>query len=742
MYDPKKNIRQLYKPGIKSGEKKDLAFVYQRYTDMKQARSASGIEQEWDKWQKQYDGYRDEKALSDWQSNIIVNTTAGVVESQLSEAIDQNYRIKYLPRGPEDKPKATVMNAVSDYTWEVGMADVELYKTTKDALILGTSIAQEYFRKEKRMVQQIMSTKKDGTQKFKDVEINDFDNVYFEHIRLQDIWFDEYAKGITGTFAAKDCVRRIIMDIDDFQNFFKGPIWDKMDNAKYVKPGGDVNYYEYYKPPQGIDTSRQVEVLWYWGIRPTPGRPKYSDHLIVVANDVVVVHGPNPYNHKRLPFVRQVDILNAGTFYGKGESALLESIQEEQTVLRRMVIDRNHLDIDKMFLLSNRETDIDEDDLIARPHALINVEDVDNIKPLEYGDVPNSTFQSLEMLGDDAVRITGQDDRMQSVSSPTTATQAAILKEATLKRLRTKLWLLRNLTLYNVGILRESNIRQFYSVPKVEKIVGEKGTANYYAKVRNAYQSGRLSMKDGEPHEKKYRTIRLDDKKLVVDKNGVQLLKSKEPTFFEATPDLINPMYGSFNVKTSPMPQIPISQPLMQEKTSAMFDRLIQMPDIYSPEKLGDALLEVHDFDPDEFKPEKKPAEKMDDSMIQKSLQVAQAENQEMMKGKQIPPTPYAMEPHTETHIALINSPEVMALPNESPILANLVRHIEGELQSQEHKKSAMQKQPGMEAMKAPSGPSAPSMGNEAMGEMNPDMALPPEIGNEQGASVNPNQQL
>lgn len=728
-----KNIRSKYTPSETNGEKADLEYVYQRYADMKAARSASGIEAKWDKWQKQYDGYRDDKRENEWQSNIVVNTTAGIVESQLSEAIDQNYRPRYLPRGIEDKPRATVMNAINDYTWEVGMADVEVYKMTQSAFVLGTAIGQEYYRKEKRIIQQIMSTKKNGEQTFKDVEIYDFDDVYLENVRIQDVWFDEYGRGLNGPFMAKDCIRRVIMNIDDFKNFFKGPIWDKYDNAKYVTPGGDVNYYEYYKPSQGIDHSRQVEVLWYWTTRPTPGRGIYCDSLMVVANDVMVVRGPNPYNHKRLPFVRQVDILNSNQMYGKGESELLESIQEEQTTLRRMVIDRNHLDIDKMFLLSNRETDLDDDDLIARPHGVINVEDVENIKPLEYGDIPMSTFKSLEMLGDDAIRITGQDDRMQSVQSPTTATQAAILKEATLKRLRTKLWLLRNMTLYNVGLLRESNIRQFYSVPKVEKIVGEKGSANYLSRVRDAYQSGRLTLKNGEPYEKKYKTIRLSNQKLVVGKDDVTLQKSKEPTFFEATPDLINPMYGSFDVKISPMPSIPVSKPLMQEKVSAMFDRLIQLPQLYSPEKLGDALLETHDYDPDEFKPDKPAQEQLKSNLVGKSLQVAQVENQEILKGKDLPPTPYAMEPHTEAHIAMISSPEMQDVPPDSPILASLVRHIQGELQAQQQRQTVMGAQKGMGGYAAPSGPSAPSMG-----DVNPAMSEAPAMGNPQGQAVNP----
>jgi len=733
MYETNNIRTKGYQPSEDSGEKKDLEYVYRRIQEMKDSRSASGIEDKWDLWQKQYDGYRIPRKKDEWQSNIVINTTAGIVESQLSEVIDQNYRPRYLPRGIEDKPRATVMNAINDYTWEVGMADVEVYKMTSEAFVLGTSIGQEYYRKEKRIVQQILETQKNGQQKFKEVEVNDFDDVYLEHVRIQEVWFDEYGRSLNGTYAAKDCVRRVIMNIDDFQNFFKGPVWDKLGNAKYVTPGGDTNYYEYYKPSEGIDHSRQVEVYWYWTVRPTPGRPDVSDSLMVVANDVMIVRGPNPYNHKRLPFVRQVDILNASQFYGKGESQLLESIQDEQTTLRRMIMDRNHLDIDKMFLLSNRETDLSDDDLIARPHGVINVEDVDNIKPLEYGDIPQSTFKSLEMLTDDAIRITGQDDRMQSVQSPTTATQAAILKEATLKRLRTKIWLLRNLTLYNVGLLRESNIRQFYSVPKVEKIVGQKGTDNYYSRVRDAYQSGRLQMKNGVPYEQKYKTIRLTGQKLNVTPQGVELQKSKEPTFFEATPELITPMYGSFDVKISPMPSIPVSKPLMQEKISAMFDRLVQFPQIYATDKLGDALLEAHDYDPDEFKPDKPIGEQLSGNLVGKSLQVAQMENQEIMKGKEVPSTPYAMEPHTEAHIAMINSPEMMQLPPDSPILANLVRHIQGELQAQQQRSGALQGKPGMQ-YGAPSGPSAPKMGT-----VNPAMSEPPAVGNTQGQAVNPN---
>lgn len=719
MAKKKPGIRSKYNPS--DSEYADLQFLYQRKQDMADARAP--MEPKWDKWEKQYEMYRPDRDPDDWQSNLTLPTTTSIVESQTSEIIDQNIRPRYLPRGIEDKPKAVVMNATSDYAWEVGRTDVELYKGTKDGLVKGTAILQDYYRKENRTVQWLTGFDKKGREEYGTREYTDYDDLFAEIVKLEDFYVDEKARGFTGSYAARDCIRRYIMKKEDAAKFFKGPVWDPFDNFKYVTPGGDTDYYEFYKPPEAIRKDDEVEILWYWGERPTPGRPDYSDHLMIAINDVMVKRGPNPYWHKRLPFVRVVDIMRSHQFYGRGESELLESIQEEQQTLRRMAIDRNHLDMDKSFLVSNRETELDEDDLISRPHMMVPVEDVENIKPLEYGDVPRSIYLSLEQLAEDAVRVTGYDDRMQSVRTPGTATEAAIMKEATLKRLRSKLWLLRNLTVYQMGLLRESNIRQFYTVPKVEKILGEKGSADYKKKVRNAYKADRLKMVDGEPYEKKYRTVRLTDKELVVDKDkkDVSIRNSKEPTFFEAVPELLVPTYGSFDVKLEPTPTMPVSKPLQQEKVSMLFDRLIQLAQggIYDPTKLGDALLEAHDYDPDEFKPEKSSQQKFNDNMVLKSIDVAQAENKEILNGNALPPTPYAQEPHTEVHIAFINSPEMTQEPPDSPKLAALTRHIIGELQAQEQRAQAMPQEAmaggegGPQGYKPPSGPSALKQNDE-----------------------------
>ena len=284
-------IRDIYIPNTENGELPDLTHVYERFYKMKMQRAGSGIETNWDKWEKQYEGYREPKSEDDWQSNLVVNTTAGIVESQMSEIIDQNLKPRYLPRCAEDKPRAIVMNATSDYTWEVGKADVELYKGTQQALVLGTGLYQEYYRKEKRMVQQFKNMGKNGQAVYTDTEIIDFDDCYLEHLDIRELYVDENARSFDGPYPARDCIRRQIMDYNAFKQFFQGPYWDMFKNAQYVVPGGrDTNYYQFYKPPQGIDRTRQVEVLWYWAVCPTPGRPNVSDSLIVVGDDLLATN--------------------------------------------------------------------------------------------------------------------------------------------------------------------------------------------------------------------------------------------------------------------------------------------------------------------------------------------------------------------------------------------------------------------------------------------------------------------
>lgn len=680
----KAKINSAYHPSDKEQELRK--WVYQRYYDMQYAPARQRAEKKWEQGEKSWDAYRKERDPDDWQSDYYIPLTTGVVESILAETVDQSPRPLILPRSPEDSPKATVMKHIFNYTWDVADGDENVQKIFKGTLIRGTGIGQEYYLKDRRLVRDVTGMRKVKRKTELDTEereVFEYDDVMLEDVSLWDFYVDEKARDINrGGYKARDCIRRDIMNYRDAKIFFSGDVWNPVGNFRFVKPGGNTDYYQFYKPPQGINHGEEVEVLWYWGRRP-------EDLLVIVINDVVVKMGPNPYRHKWLPFARAVDISKLDQFYGKGEPELLESIQEELNTIRRMTIDRHHLDIDKTFIVPPTLS-LDEQDLIARPHGIIVADNPKDVQPLEYGDIPVSVQITTKSIQEDAVRVTGVDDRIQSLQkSPSTATEAAILKESTLKRIRMKIRGFENGFLTDIARMRVANILQFYSQPRLEKIVGDAGSNEYKAEMARLAREGMLSVYEGTPMKKQYKQIPVEGKELVPDERGTIMERTINGTsFFTVRPEYFMPVArGGYEIKFEAGAELPISKPLMQSKIQEMYDRLLPIAvggvTNYDPEKLADMLVKTMDLNPQELKREEAVEEQgIEGQRLQMAIDMAGQENQQALAGKPIPPdgTPYVPPAHTMVHIAFLKSPSMVQAPQ--PNYERLLRHITGEMQA------------------------------------------------------------
>lgn len=702
-------IRGEYAPSEEEIEK--IRFVYNRKFDMESSPDRQELMKDLNTWERQYEGRIGWKAKDnqkeEWQSRHTVPLTISIVETALSELTEQNMRPIVLPRGSEDEAKARVMQRIFDYAWEVSDSDMLVYEAVKDALMFGTGITQEYYLKDMKKV-----TSVDSKGKETDKDVAEYEDVMGEIVKLQDFFVDERARGFTGPFAARDCIRRYIWSVDDCKLYFDNETWNKLKNVQYIKAGGDTNYYEFYKPPEGINHEKQVEVLMYWARSP-------KDRLRVVANDVLVYDGPNPYKHKQLPFVRWVDIKRTHRFYAKGEPELLESIQDEQDTMRRMLIDRAHLDIDKMFLVSDRLAFSDED-LMARPHGMIAVGDINAAKPVEYGDVPRSVELQLQHLSDDAIISTGINPRAQALPQAGTATEAAMLKEATLKRLRMKVWLMKRESLIRMARLRTANILQFYAQPKMEKIIGDAESEAFKKEVEKLASMGALVEQNGEKFKAEYRTIPLEDEEMDFDtKTGQPLLKTKSGrSFFEAKPDYFLPMArGGYDVKFDASSNLEISKPLLRTQSLELFDRLFQIaqayPGSYDPVKLGDQTARVYDYDPNKLKPDQAVMDE-EGQRLQQMVELAGLENKMMMQGKVVPPTPYASPAHTRVHMEFMNSEEFQkGFPANDPRTQIFTDHVVGELMAETARAQAGGGQPPEGAVPTQQGtvPSSASSG-------------------------------
>lgn len=681
--ETKKTLRTDYKPSKE--EEKIIKFVYERFYSMRDNPARVEMVKEWDKAEAAWDQAEiASQQFEEWQADYYVPLTTGIIEQILSEMVDQSPRPIILPLSGEDTPKATVMRHTFEYTWNVADGDEELENILKDCLIYGNGFAQEYYWKDRRMIRSL-SGMKDGEKgarlpEYKEVEIFEYDDCYMESVSPYELYFDEAARTINrGPYKARDAIRRVIMKEDDVTRFFSGDIWNHLGSAKYVKAGGDTEYYSHYRPPEDIKKEKEVEVLWYWSRSP-------DDALYIVANDVLLKMGPNPYKHKQLPFAMTYDIKRPHKFYHKGEAKLLESMQKELNKLRRMITDRNHLDIDKMWLVG-RDESMNEEDLAVRPHGMIRTDDPSNYKSVEYGDIAASVGMTLQEISKDATRVTGVNDRIQSAKTPLTATDAAIKKEQMMQTIKAKLRRLEKGFLVDIGRMRVANIIQFYAQPKLEKILGEAGTQEYTNQLMTAQKQGLLQNIDGTMFRKKYREIRIKDKQLVPDARG-QIIEqpTKGYSFFDLQPKYFIPhASGLFSIQFEAGSTMPVSKALMVKQTQDAVMQLMPLATSgigYDPVKLGDELLTSLDKDPSQYKLD--DAEKdVQDSRTEMTINMASQENDEITKSRPIPElgTPYATADHTRIHLAYLRSPPGKSLGEKQ--FQILTKHIMGEISAQ-----------------------------------------------------------
>lgn len=672
-YHPKGKELDLQQWAIKRKHEMMDSKHWQRMTDI------------WDDSEKAWEAYRKGKDPDTWQSDYYVPMTTSVVESTLAELIENLPRPFVLPRNSEDVVQARVMQAVLDYSLDVSGWESSMMDIMRGTVIHGTAIAQEYFLKDKRLVRDIVGLSGKNKKKQRDVisearEVLEYDDVMTEWVSPWDFLVDENAREMnTGPYKARDCIRRFIMSFDAARDFFSGPVWNHLNNFRFVKDTqGDTNYNQFFSPPEGLKEN-DVEVIWYWARQP-------DDLLVVMINDVVIRMGPNIYKHKQLPFSKVTDVERIGKFYGKGEPELLDSIQEEANTLRRMSIDRHHLDIDKMFMADPGQT-LDEEDLVARPHGLITG-NPELIKPIEYGDIPISVQTTFRAIKDDQIAVTGIDERFQSVQrNPSTATEAAILKESTLKRLKLKLRNFEKKFLPSIGFMRMSNIIQFYSKPKLERVLGDKKSAEFKAEVAKLAREGLLQVEGKQVFKKVFKDIRTEGKELFFDEKG-QVNERKKPGihFFTANPKFFLPRNDAgFDIRWESGPSLPVSKPLMQAKMNEMFDRLSQLA--LTPEsdldvnKLADELIKANDLMPEDLKKQEAVQEgQVEENRLELAVDLATQENEKVQKGEPIPEfgTPFAPPAHTEVHIEFLRSPAMQGQPQEK--LLEFMKHIQGEI--------------------------------------------------------------
>ena len=638
-----------YKPKNKK-EREARRLVWDRYRDMKDDPRRKEAEDQWDMGDKMFLQWSAEREEGDWRAHVTLPDGFAAVQTHMQETVERRSRPVLKPVESSDTAIQLFGNSILNFSMDTTGYDYQDYLAKQTAAIRGTAFVLDYWRTDKREIQDLDSVDEEGKLTYKKKIVTDFDDDYTEFVDNEFIFVDP---GTSDQNLLRDMVYREILDWHEFQRSY-GLRADFMNIDKVPRAGGASDDCKFFVRTQDVSDD-EVEILHYYN--------RSIDAYYVLANNVLIRMTPLPFKHKELPIAVYTHYNVPGRLYGLGIPYVIFSLTEERKSLRNLNLDRQHLQGDKMFLV-NDLVDLDEEDARSRPHGLIPVNTNglklnEVIMPVEYGDTPVGYYKAEEMLLEDIRRAHGINDQLQGNQVGGTATEAAILKEAAQRRINLINILAEMNTIIRIGRLKWSNIQFFYPAGRVARITDPSDPSQRTKRtIRVEGRAFRIVEEDGTGKKK----LAFND----IDGESTFTLDGKMATFMNQEWDV------TMNAESNAI----LSKPLKQAKTTEMFNMLALNPQLMAvidPVKATKRYLTINEEDPKAWMRDKS----MSDADWRK---LALHENIIMAKGQMLDPTDNAPEAHTEVHLDYMNTDDYNLLIQQNPGIKDIFeRHTFGE---------------------------------------------------------------
>lgn len=441
-----------------------------------------------DQWQENIDRTEARPFINDdGSSGVVLPIAKWIIEQKQATEMKAPPSFSYQPgEFPDDEEVAKILElVVKKHVWNLKYVDLnfklDIANYYKD--VLGTMYMYVGWRK---IYRQIRKAKiKDGSVTQDQEELNEeglkpelyYDDICVDLIMPQDVWLHPLALGVADS---PWIIARKKFDLGTFKETFSD---DKLfDNVEKVKAGG----WSSVGGDQRVMTQRdfqdtqkdQVMVFDYWN--------KIIDQLLIVANGIVIYMGPNPFDHKELPFVDILDRYQLDTWIGEGEPQRIANIADAINAFVNISIDKEKRSASGLNLISENESDFDDVAMLFDPKSAYRVSDPRNA--FVHYDMPGmsgSTDRMISMLMDYLIYATGVDFRqITDMNASTQATVAAIRREITQGRLNLNVRRNENRGYKRLGWLLMKVVQQYYPIPLIEQMAGKEAGELDYRKIR------------------------------------------------------------------------------------------------------------------------------------------------------------------------------------------------------------------------------------------------------------------
>lgn len=237
--------------------------------------------------------------------------------------------------------------------------------------------------------------------------------------------------------------------------------WERL-SAVGLTPETSDGYYS----EEGEMRGKLFEVLHYW---------EDERHAIIINRSELAYDGANPYwRHGKKPFVVATFEPLPNEFYGMSAVQIIEHLQEELNTHRNQRIDNVSLVLNRMWKV-RRSADIEEAELVSRPHGILYVDNPDDVTEMITPDVTASAYTEEAVLKQDMENALGVPAvvRGTTPSRRETATEVITKSSNASIRFDVKIMLFETLGIKRMAYLMDCNNQQFIDQPRLVRLFGQ-----------------------------------------------------------------------------------------------------------------------------------------------------------------------------------------------------------------------------------------------------------------------------
>lgn len=407
----------------------------------------------WDDCYKAYKGDLFRKALPDYKAQVIDNMIFSTVETIIPILFSHNPQFIVLPQIPEMFDRAQMVQNLLDFEFERAKVFPTLLQGIKTGVITGTSPFAVIWD----------SNASNGLGEVKLIPISPFN--FFVDPMATSIDDAEYV-----IYATYKPVGQVIKQFPEKKELLLKTTTQPQDEyLLYGKEADLMNikdvvlYIECYMRDYTIES----EIIEEEGQKYQITKRKYPNgRRIIVAGDVLLYDGENPYKDGRFPFVVWKCYENPNSFWGIGEVEQIIEPQRYRTEILNCIIENARTTANAVWIL-DKNCGIDHNTITGRPGLVIRKNPGTEVRRESPQPLP-AYVQNLPVLfAQDIENISGVYDvtRGEKPLGVTAAAAITALQEQAQGRIRLKVQLLEQ-ALSEIGSLWLSRVQQFWETKR------------------------------------------------------------------------------------------------------------------------------------------------------------------------------------------------------------------------------------------------------------------------------------